>query len=173
MLTQERLKEVLSYDPDTGIFTRLQNVQGCFAGSPVGTKTNNGYILIGVDRKRYLAHRLAWFYMNGSFPKIHLDHINRIKSDNRIANLREVGFKENSWNVAVLANNTSGVTGVYRSVTDGRWTARIKAKNKNVYLGTYLTFAEAVAARRAGEILVQGEFFSGFTDDELAEADLM
>jgi len=84
MITQARLKELLNYDPETGIFTRLTYGKGNFyIGSVAGGRTKNRYIAINLDKKIYLAHRLAHLYMTGEWPKDQIDHINNIRDDNR------------------------------------------------------------------------------------------
>ncbi|MGE1723358.1 HNH endonuclease signature motif containing protein [Enterobacter hormaechei] len=89
MITQARLKECLDYDPLTGSFTWIKSTAYCIKpGMPADSLTCNGYIGIKLDGKNYLAHRLAWLYMFGEFPPGHLDHINCVRTDNRIANLR-------------------------------------------------------------------------------------
>ena len=108
ILTQARLQELLRYDPETGIFTsRIR--RGRFPpGVEVGTLTPRKRIHIHLDQKKYLAHRLAWFYKNGVWPKQEIDHINGVTTDNRLANLREVTTKQNSENRDKQTNNTSG-----------------------------------------------------------------
>lgn len=104
MLTQARLKELMTYDADTGVFTRTKSVPR--AGMRVSEKPNSdGYLHFCIDYKLYLQHRAAWLYVYGEFPDKHLDHINRIKTDNRLCNLRVVTDFENSQNIAPAKNN--------------------------------------------------------------------
>jgi hypothetical protein len=104
MLTQERLKELMTYDESTGIFTRIKSIQR--AGYRVSDKLNvDGYLALCIDYKLYLQHRVAWLYVYGQFPEGHLDHINRIKTDNRIINLRKVTDFENRQNCLPPPNN--------------------------------------------------------------------
>lgn len=104
MLTQARLKELMTYDADTGIFTRIKSVSR--AGKHVSDKPNrHGYLHFCIDYRSYLQHRAAWLYAYGEFPKGHLDHINRVKTDNRLCNLRVVTNLENSQNVPPAKNN--------------------------------------------------------------------
>lgn len=122
MLTQERLKELFHYDPETGVFTRL--VGG--PGSPTGVLKNkpnsgHGYIVISINSKNYLTHRLAWLYVYGRFPLEQIDHINHDRTDNRITNLREVTELENHRNMSKSTNNTSGVVGVTWHKRDSVW----------------------------------------------------
>lgn len=139
MLTQERLKELLRYDPETGIFVRLvytsSNAQ---AGSIAGCKMNTGYIKITVLNIAYLAHRLAWLYVYGEFPNGQIDHINNIKTDNNICNLREVSNAENAQNKRNHnSNNKLGILGV--SMSKGKFKAGIRINRRGINLGTFAT----------------------------------
>ena len=147
MLTQKRLKEALIYNGDTGIFTnRIRRIMS-IEGTVVGSNTNNGYIAIHFDGKRYLAHRLAWLYIYGYFPENNIDHINRNKKDNRISNLREVSQQCNIRNSKLRKTNKSGVTGVCWYKNAGKWLAHIKINNKAVHLGRFDDKKDAVRAR--------------------------
>ena len=126
-LTQSQLKELLHYDPDTGIFTNLVTRNGrALIGDQAGYLRPTGYVIITLNYKRYRAHRLAWLYMYGVWPKDQLDHINRVSHDNRIANLREVSNSENQQNSGIQTNNTSGHKGVSwnKGRSASRWTRR-------------------------------------------------
>jgi hypothetical protein len=136
MLTQERLKEVLTYNPQTGFFTRNKT------GGPIGCANKKlGYYQIGIDYKRYYAHRLAWLYMYGEMPNKDIDHINNNGFDNSINNLRTATRKENIRNSKHQKNNTSGYKGVIE--IKGKWRAAIKVDRKNIYLGMFSTAEEA------------------------------
>lgn len=113
-LTQLRLKELLHYDPVTGHFTWIvANSNRAPAGTPAGrTGNSHGYCPIGIDGKRYRAHRLAWLYMTGEWPPEHIDHINGVRSDNRWHNLRAATLKENNRNMGLQRNNAAGYKGV-------------------------------------------------------------
>lgn len=148
MVTQDRLKEVLDYDPDTGVFTWKKKISrkvvvGKIAGCPDG----GGYTIIRIDHKTYKAHRLAWLYVTGAFPKDQIDHINRVKTDNRICNLREASPRENQQNHPIHRDNTSGVTGVDWVKRAKKWRAVIKHKGRNIHLGYYNTIEEAAMSR--------------------------
>jgi hypothetical protein len=147
MITQERLRELLSYDEENGLFIyktkRGQKSKGSIAGSP----QNKGYIQITVDDKNYLAHRLAWFYVHGEWPKNQIDHINRIKTDNRITNLRDVTNSINHHNVGLRKHNTSGVNGVYWSNNKNKWVATIEINKKKHHLGIFNTLEDAKNCR--------------------------
>ena len=99
MLTQERLKEIAIYDPETGLFYWSRS-RGSLApiGKQIGWVSTKGYLKVTIDGVKYYLHRLAWLYTYGSFPKFTIDHINRITSDNRIVNLRDVTMDENRIN---------------------------------------------------------------------------
>lgn len=141
MLTQSRLKEVMSFDPETGLFTWLVSRGNGNAGSIAGCNSN-GYIAIKIDGKSHKAHRLAWLYVYGSFPKHELDHINHVKTDNRICNLRDVTHAQNKQNMRVArTDNKSGLIGAM--FFQGRWQAKIMFDNKRRYLGTFATPEEA------------------------------
>jgi hypothetical protein len=152
-LSQERLKELLHYDTETGIFTNLTQRGKVKKGTVSGTKYSNGYIYIEIDRKRYRAHRLAWFYVYGEFPTNQIDHINEIKDDNRIVNLRLATNQENQHNVSSLQlNNTSGFAGVFWRKDRKKWKAIIYLNSRQKHLGHFDTAEEAyesyLAAKR-------------------------
>ena len=131
MITQEELKEKLVYNPLTGVFSRLRGK------SKVGTPTHHGYISIEIKRKAYLAHRLAWLYVTGNFPKELTDHINQIKTDNRFCNLREANFRQNCFNVALRKNNKTGIKGVYFNKKKQKYVAQIRINGVKTYLGAF------------------------------------
>src|ERR1043166_1081563 len=129
-LTAERLRELLDYEPATGLFKwrtkRAQMNQGDVAGY---INKHLGYVIIVVDTELYYAHRLAFLHVTGKWPKINVDHINNNRTDNRWENLREANVFESAWNMRTF-KNSSGVKGVYRSF--GKWQAKLKAKHKSV-----------------------------------------
>lgn len=145
MITAERLRELLDYDPLTGQFRWLIQRQCVRAGSVAGSVGRRGYRTIGVERKTYRANRLAWFHFYGIWPTYEIDHINRVKDDNRIANLRDSTGGENSQNVvSPRSDNTSGYRGV--TVSGNRWRAQIAVGGKNIHLGQFDTPEEAARA---------------------------
>ena len=138
MLTQERLKELLHYDNETGIFIWLINKGRTKKGDAAGTVKNNGYVGIMINRKIYAAHRLAWFYITGEFPKNYIDHKNHIRTDNRFINLREATHKENSQNIsAPHGDNRSGYLGVHWVVENKKFRAQISIHGKKKHLGLF------------------------------------
>jgi len=148
-LTHEDLCKNLSYDSETGEFTRIKSNTNCVKiGDRAGSVAKNGYIEISVCSHRYYAHRLAWFYTFEEWPS-EVDHINRNRSDNRICNLRTVTHEENMKNTTKRTDNTSGYTGIARDKRTGKWIARIGNKH---WLGRHKTLEEAIIARKKGEI---------------------
>ena len=138
MLTQSRLKQLLHYDPETGVFTwRVSPCNRVRTVSVAGSLGMKGYRRIRIDRSNYFAHRLAWLYMHGQFPCDKTDHINGVKDDNRIANLRAATDAQNSQNRAKQSNNTSGIPGVYWSSKNKKWCAMIGINRRRKYIGYF------------------------------------
>ena len=155
-LTQSRLKELLSYDPETGVFTWLS---GRRLGKIAGTPNAQGYLLIKISDTNHYAHRIAWLWHFGAFPASSIDHINCVKNDNRIANLRECSRTENSFNVGIRADNSSGFKGVSWCKRDRLWRAQIRIDGKPNYLGCFATSELANAAYQAKARDLHGEFY--------------
>lgn len=151
-LTQKRLKELLHYNPITGLFTwvglRVSSRVG--NGSVAGTLDRSGYVFIKIQQRRYAAHRLAFLYMTGNIPK-EVDHINHTKHHNEWENLRGVTHGENQKNASMSITNTSGFTGVSWHKGIGKWTAYI-CVGKLKHLGSFCQLADAVKARIDAEI---------------------
>ena len=153
-LTAEYLRSILHYDPETGIFTwKVRTSNRVKVGDVAGSPDDLGYLLISIQNRNYKAHRLAWLYVYGEWPKDQIDHINRDRADNRIENLREVTNKQNQQNTSKSSRNTSGHTGVRWHKQNSRWQARIMHNQKEIYLGCFTDIEDAVAARKAGEKL--------------------
>lgn len=153
IITQQRLQELLSYDPKTGLFINLTQRQGpAKKGSIAGTKRLDGYIAIQIDGKLYSAHRLAWLYTYGSLPEKDLDHINEIKDDNRIVNLRLATHQQNQQNRSKpYKNNSSGLLGIYWNKQNKKWRAIIEINGKNKHLGYFNTAEQAHDAYLKGK----------------------
>lgn len=152
MLTQEELKRQLSYDPETGVFTWAIRKTRVSIGKIAGKQKKRGYREIRVNLISYQAHRLAWLYVHGEWPKNLIDHINRDPSDNRIENLREATFSQNLRNVGVRSNSSTGVKGVSVHSLSGKYRACIRIDGKKIHLGIFPTVAEAGEAyRKAAE----------------------
>ena len=156
-LSAEYLRLVLHYEPETGIFTwKVRTSPRIKVGDIAGCPEGGGYLQIRVCSRGYKAHRLAWLHVYGEWPKEQLDHINRNRSDNRIANLREVTNKQNQQNRSKSSNNTSGHQGVHWDKRDSKWRARIRHNQKDIYLGLFENLEEALSARKAGELKYWG-----------------
>lgn len=153
MITQEYLKSIFHYDPETGYFTHLRSTNNrTKVGDRVGSKGGADYLATTVDKKRFKVHRLAWFYVYGVWPENNIDHINGNKTDNRIENLRDVTYIENSRNQKKPKNNTSGIIGVSWDKKKERYYAEIRINYKRVGLGSYKSIFEAACARKSAEI---------------------
>lgn len=142
-----RAKGRLSYCPDTGIFRWLENSKKVKAGDVAGGLDADGYVVISVNGQPIKAHRLAWFWVKGFIPKETIDHINRIRSDNRIANLREATRLEQRHNVGLTTRNTSGHAGVFWSKNNKKWQAQICIKGKRFHVGLFESLSDAVEKR--------------------------
>ena len=159
MLTIEQLKEVLDYNPDTGVFTWKKTCRNrVVVGSVAGNKDNHGYICIKINRKPYKAHRLAYLYMTGNFPENFIDHINHIRDDNRWTNLRDATYSQNQFNKSTNKTNTSGYKGVSWNKQVKKWRAQIKYMKKSIYIGYYTTPQEAAEAYNKKAIELSGKF---------------
>lgn len=146
ILTQEELKELLNYDAETGIFTRKVKRRGIRAkiGDIAGRLRFDGYVAIKINGKIYRGHRLAWLYVYGNYPNGEIDHINLIKSDNRIENLREVSRSENMQNIYNAGkSSTTGFRGIDYRKSMGLYQARIQSNGKRHFLGYYSSAKEA------------------------------
>jgi len=152
IITQKRLKELLSYNTETGLFTWLVSTGKARAGSVAGTTSTNGYVYITANGTRRGAHRFAWMYVYGKFPKNDIDHINHNPADNRISNLREVTRAENMRNASLSKANTSGVTGVGLFRRDNKHHSQIMINGETIHLGYFDNFKDAVDARKKAEI---------------------
>jgi len=151
-LTQERLKSLLHYDPCTGVFTWLDRRSiRVAAGHIAGGIHPHGYIHIGINKRQYGAHRLAFLYMTGEMPVNQVDHINGVRDDNKWANLRHATHSINSKNRRKDKTNKSGVTGVHWNKRDERWQSNIRINWELLFLGYFTDWFEAVCARKSAE----------------------
>ncbi len=143
-LTVEKLKRLLSYNKESGVFVwNITITSKAVAGSQAGT-IRNGYVVITIDGEKHRAHRLAWLYVYGEWPKSILDHKNRIKTDNRIDNLRESTFSANGQNqIKPQSHNKVGLIGVSRHSRHKKFVAQININGEKTYLGIFKTAEEA------------------------------
>ncbi len=145
MITQEQLKQLLDYNPNTGLFTRLTNKASYWSiGDLAGNLNKDGYIEICTNSSVYLAHRLAFLYMTGKFPEVDTDHIDTIRHHNWWSNLREATKSENGQNLKKAKKNnlSTGVLGVYIR-KDGFIYSKIKINRKQYHLGYFNSIEEA------------------------------
>lgn len=163
-LTQKRLMEVLEYNECDGLFRRRVAVSNTKVGDVAGTPDRKGYTIIRVDAVMYRAHRLAFLYMTGGWPAEQVDHVNRVKSDNRWVNLRCADANVNAQNhVSPRSDNKAGYRGVCWRKSSKCFVAQIQRDGKRKCLGYFKSAEEAYAAYcRARE-----KYHSGFVYDEV------
>lgn len=148
-ITHKELKSIISYDPATGIFKWLRKKWG-HKGQEAGYLNIGGYRVIMINNKNYSGARLAWFYIYGKWPKDQIDHINHIRNDNRLINLREVTNQENQMNRS-YTGNSSGFRGVYWDKERRKWAPKIKVNQKMIHLGRFDNLEEAISIRLMAE----------------------
>lgn len=161
----EFLTQCLAYDPDTGEIRWRERPREHFASKAAHTTHNRtkagklagcldlstGYLVIGLNAKLLYAHRAAWAIMHGEWPPEQIDHINGDRLDNRATNLRSVSHAENCRNTTIKRFNRSGTAGVAFAKREGKWRARIMHDYKDIHLGYFDTWADAVDARGRAE----------------------
>jgi hypothetical protein len=159
-LTPERLRELLSCDPETCVFTWRVSRGGHRAGDVAGCKNNNGYLRITIDGRSYLAHRLVRLYFRGKFPKpgYDTDHIDGDKSNNRLSNLRHATRSQNMANRPAHANNKSGLKGASFFKPLRKWHSQIQVGGKKIHLGYF----ETAEAAHAAYIVAAQKYFRGY-----------
>lgn len=160
MITQEELRELLQYNPDTGVFTRVQpRARKHKKGDLAGTITTDGYVHIEINGRTYKAHRLAWLYVTGEWPKGLLDHKDGAKDNNAWGNLREASRSLNGQNqTKAHAHSKTGILGV--TPRRGKFVSTINIEGRNKMLGTFddaelaeLVYLEAKAKFHTGAVL--------------------
>ena len=156
----EELKEVLGYNPDTGILTWTEKpCKNIEIGQEAGSVKPNGYRHIQFKRKRWHTHRLVYYMYHGIDPlEKEVDHINRNRLDNRIENLRLVTSSQNLMNSGSYKNNTSGFKGVYWDKIKKNWRTLIIVNGKRIQLGSFINKEDAIKARKEAEIKYFGDF---------------
>ena len=165
-MNKNLVDSLLSYDSNTGIFIWKKRDSNFFktpgfcttwnkkyAGKIAGTKSDDsGYVFIPIFKQIIRAHHLAWITQHGICPDGEIDHINGLRHDNRIINLRSVTKKENAKNKRLSVRNKSGFHGVYLH-RSGKYRVRFKSEEKLMHLGYFVTLGEAVAARKSFEAM--------------------
>ena len=170
--TPELLRKLLRYEPETGkLFWRERtpdvfastsgrsaehacaNWNSRFSGREAfNTETGKGYLSGGIFNRRYLAHRVISALVSGVWPIDEIDHINGVRDDNRIENLRIVSHEENMRNSCIRRDNTSGVAGVSWDSSRGMWVAQIRGLGRNISLGRFVNIQEAIDKRKSAEV---------------------
>ncbi len=160
----EMIQRFVDYSPETGLMTwnprqpsdfeGVDAAKACrswnlrYAGKPAfAVPTKQGYLTSTINGKNYLAHRVVWLLHHGAWPEV-VDHINAVKTDNRIGNLRSVDKSGNARNTARPKHNTSGVLGVSYDKARDKWEAHVTVYQKKIFLGRFAEFDDAVAARK-------------------------
>jgi hypothetical protein len=158
-LNAERLRELLHYDPETGVFTWSNKTRRSdFLGRTAGSITKGGYVEIGIDNVSYYAHQLAWLYMTGGWPADLIDHEDTRRNNNVWLNLRIASYSQNGANSKLRADNKSGRKGVYWHRAARKWAASIKHNQRITHLGLFETVPEAAEAYEIAARDLHGEF---------------
>ncbi|MCK6984088.1 HNH endonuclease, partial [Enterobacter roggenkampii] len=158
------IRDLIDYNPETGVLTAKVNFSGRQAGSVIGSQTWQGYYAFSLFGKKCFAHRLAWLLHYGEWPSQPIDHINGIKTDNSIINLRLCSLSQNQFNKPTQKNNTTGVKGVYWNKRDKRYVASVQFNGKKYSAGHHKDIESAKEAvmklreKLAGEFTNHGEF---------------
>ena len=145
-ISADRLRELLSYDAESGVFRWLVNRKKVRAGDIAGAYKRCGYSQICVDQKQYSSHRIAWLYVYGVMPVWQIDHIDGCRDNNRISNLRQCTQSENMQNQAIHINSTSGRVGVSWHKPGHKWSASIRVSGKRRHLGLFASIDDAASA---------------------------
>ena len=150
-LTQERVRDLFLYDPESGLLTNRASRGRARGGDEAGGLSQKGYRHVSIDGVTYRGHRVIWLWVYGSWPTQAIDHINGVKDDNRIVNLRDATLTENQRNRRTPDNNTSGVQGVSWKKKARKWQASIKLGGKVRHLGYFDDLSDAREARKLAE----------------------
>jgi hypothetical protein len=158
-LTAERVRSLLDYDPDTGMFTwKVYKGGAAKAGSPAGSIRKEGYRAIRIDGNNYYEHRLAWLYMTGEWPAHELDHRDRVGMNNRFNNLRSASTSQNQANRSLKSTNTSGYKGVHWQKSASKWKATLGVGGRLKHLGLFENAEDAHMAYAQAAAEAFGEF---------------
>lgn len=152
-LTADRLRDILDYSPTTGVFTWKAGGAGTGGpGSVAGCVNDKGYVTIKLLGRTRNAHRLAWLYVYGKFPNDQIDHLNGIRNDNRILNLREATQSQNNCNLRLArSDSNTGLLGAHWHKRTKKFAAQIQVKGKKEHLGYFNTAEEAHQAYLAAK----------------------
>lgn len=162
MLTADRLRQLLDYDPDTGVFRWRVGKANVAAGSRAGCARPDGYRGIRIDGRRHHEHRLAFLHVTGAMPPEDVDHINGDPGDNRWINLRPASRSQNLANSRLRRDNKSGIRGVSWHAVAQKWLASISVSGRSKYLGVHDTKEAALAAYASAAADLHGEFLPSY-----------
>lgn len=158
MITADRLREVLDYDPETGVFIWIMSKQGVSFGKAAGAMKARGYRAVQIDGRDYAEHRLVWLWMTGQWPRDQIDHINRDRADNRWCNLREATQSQNFANRTALSTNKTGLKGAHYEAGRQQWRVTIMKEGVRHFIGRYACPAAAHFAYIIAADKLNGEF---------------
>lgn len=160
--TQEEVRIRFTYDPETGVLRHTDYNKHVpeLHWREAGSLHPNGYRIVSIRRRLYPVHQIAWLFTYGELPDGHLDHINRVKHDNRIANLRKATPSQNMHNSSMYSNNKSGEQGVCWHKACQRWYAYIRINRVQHTLGSFVNFEDAVAARRRAKAALDAVLYA-------------
>lgn len=160
-ISHAELVRLLAYNPETGVFTWKVRRCGVTLGQVAGSvDKGHRYARIKVSETLYLAHRLAWFYTHGVWPKNELDHIDRDRGNNRLANLREATRSQNACNKPTYRNNRTGVRGVCWHKQHRKYIASIQLDGRSRHIGLFRDLNQAAEAYRQASLKIHGCFSS-------------
>ena len=151
MITQELVMSLFTYNPENGYLNRKTTTGGCSIGERVGYIELNGYRRTRIKGRQYAEHRIIWLLIYGNLPNCQIDHINRLKNDNRVINLRLANASQNQQNIPIKGNNTTGVCGVSYHKQAKKFTSRIVVDGKQIFLGLFKDIECAALARKDAE----------------------
>jgi len=163
-LTQDLAIKRFGYDEDSGVLfykerpdsdfrtkTASKSWHTKYLGNPAGCERNDGYLKVNAFGKTFYVHRICWLIRYGEMPENNIDHINGIRSDNRLVNLRHVDHFGNNRNACIRVDNASGVTGVSWNKKNKKWRVDISSEGKRIYLGMFSEISSAIACRKHAE----------------------
>ena len=161
--TADEVRRRYAYDPGTGRLTYTKAnkyIKHLLHGRDAGSRNHQGYRVLLIRGRQYQEHRIIWLYVYGAMPDGHIDHINRCRDDNRIANLRIVTRSQNKHNGNIYLNNTSGEPGVSFNQRCNRWYARLNVGGTRHHLGVFVNFEDAVLARHRAKAALDAVLFA-------------
>jgi len=155
-ITADLVRSLFDYDPETGLLTRKVRRGRRRAGARAGGVGSRGYANVKIGGRSYRSHRIIWLHVYGRLPTLQVDHVNGVKTDNRLCNLREASAFQQMANRGPRVTSKSGVKGVVAS--GNKWVAAIKVNHRAIALGTFSTLEQAAEAYRKAAAIYHGEF---------------